>query len=431
MNSPTRALGAPLRAALVAYTAYEYLTLLRALRHDLPSPGQSGPAPAASAAGGRVHVLVPGIDEGPYAVRTAGAFRALADHDARTFVWFVMTRRETQVPATGELLEPLVADHDRVAVIEDPAASGNKASQLNFAVRRLREQGLLDDDDTVAVFDFDSQPRADLVPHVRAKLVGHDVVQVVPVPFGALAGPPHTELARRAVWVDATLHLRRSLGIERARLTRSRTPVQYAMGAGLFVGAAVLRRVGGFPYVDDIPLGYRLSATGSTFTTVPQVNPVDVPDTFRAVLGSMVFVSRGILSWTSVLLDADVRQQAPPRRLAELTWLGLHDTWEITLHPVVGVGLSVAAIRRPRRARTITALAFWALPVAEVVVLRHVREELSPGSLWDEQLMDVVPLALGRRFWRALGPVRLAVRAIGATLRRTELTFRPTERASA
>jgi hypothetical protein len=433
--------------AVAAHLAWETATLLRtcrtamtALEHP-PSPPRDdadGPSPT-------LHILVPALREQPYVQRTVTAFAAVRDACPYASVWFVTTDREQPAidgdKTTRKLLERALAGigSERMAVLHDPRPSGNKASQLNWAVARLdqrqRRAGTAEGQVWIGVFDFDSQPHSSTAAWVaaRADAGASEVIQVVPIGVTTLAGPPRSVFTRTVILTEALHHASRSLGVERWKLDQAasgrRMPL-YLVGAGMFVRRDALRAAGGFPFVDDVPLGYRLFLQGARFATVPVLNRVDLPDTIAAHLGSLKFIARGVVSWPSVL--AATRGCGATRRAdrIRLVALGVADTSEMTVYPWLAAALTPGLLRRGW-AHRILALGWWAFPIVQTVVMRRVMAgELDRGT-WRVPASALASASVARRFWRTIGVWRLGAGTARALLCGGEVTFAKVPRASA
>ncbi|MBC9717999.1 glycosyltransferase [Streptomyces sp. TRM66268-LWL] len=432
-------------SALAAHLVWEGTTLLRArqtARTALRRPGTPPTVPATAPA--VVHLLVPGLREQPYVPRTVAAFTAVRDAYPHAYIWFVTTAREEggpdAEPTTRELLEKELGAQDasRMAVIEDPRPVGNKASQLNWAVEHIDRISEVDERRAwIGVFDFDSQPPADLAAWVAATADGPDeepdVIQAVPVGTQCLAGPPASAAARAVIYSEALHQAVRSLGVERWKLDRATTGrrmPQYLVGAGMFLRRDVLRTAGGFPYVDDVPLGYRLFLHQARFTTVPVLNRVDLPDTVSAHLTSLKFIARGITSWPGVLRDSRRHRSVRALDRIRLAGLGITDTAEITVLPWLGAALTPYLLRSGWRGRALAA-AWWALPPLQSAVMCRLLADKLDAATWNVSPGALAGTSVGRRFWRTLGAWRLAGDAVRAAVSGQTIAYGKATRSAA
>lgn len=424
-------------AMIAAHLGWEVITLQRArvtARSALVTPPPPRQCWAESAP--VLHLLVPALAEQPYVQRTVQAFSAVRDAYPQVYVWFVTTAREQAPgngPTTNEVLDQVLARRKchRMGVLRDPRLTpGNKASQLNWAVDQLdRKDDITPGQVWVGVFDFDSQPHPDTAAWVadHALQRGSEVIQVVPIATTTLAGPPTNTTSRGLIFTEGLHHAARSLGVERWKLdqaTRGRRMPQYVVGAGLFVRRDALRTAGGFPFVDDVPLGYRLFLDRARFATVPVLNRVDLPDTVTAHLSSLKLIARGVSSWPSTLAHG-----ASTCDRLRLAMLGLADTAEITVYPWLVAAMTPALARRGWLGRLLV-MAWWTFPLAQTAVMRRVLAEQLDLQEWRVPGSLMVATSLSRRFWRTLGSWRLCAAVLSARLRGTPVAFTKAPRTS-
>ncbi|MGH3319269.1 MAG: glycosyltransferase [Streptosporangiaceae bacterium] len=422
--------------AVAAHLLWEIATLARTRRaaRTALAPPPAPPRLDADESAAVLHLLVPALAEQPYVRRTVAAFAAVRDAYPHAHVWFVTTTRE-QRPATDgmttrDALERALAgtDSERMEVLHDPSPAGNKASQLNWAVHRLdRRPDLLDDRAWVGVFDFDSQPHPDTAAWVaaRARRGRPEAIQVVPINVTTLTGPPANAFARAVILTEGLHHATRSLGVERWKLDRSeagRRMPQYLVGAGMFVRRDALRTAGGFPFVDDVPLGYRMFLDRARFATVPVLNRVDLPDTIAAHLESLKLIARGVISWVPVLGASRASRTVHGWDRFRLAGLGVADTAELTTYPWLAAILTPTLLRRSWSGR-ILAAAWWGFPIAQTAVMRHVLADELSSDTWRVPTPALAGVSIARRFWRTIGAWRLAVDAARARLRGGAVSF--------
>ncbi|WP_405889735.1 glycosyltransferase family 2 protein [Streptomyces sp. NBC_00133] len=445
MRHPLRNRARQLAVGAVAAQLVREAVTLRRARHTArtalaappPVPGQGGTATPPV-----LHVLVPGLGEQPYVSRTVAAFAAVRDAYPHAHIWFVTTAREQAPPDGRETTRAAVGrklreiDTQRMAVLEDPRPEGNKASQLNWAVEYIdQKMGGHGEQTWIGVFDFDSQPPPETAAWVAAtaRTSGAEAIQVVPIGTTTLAGPPKAALSRSVVFTEALHQAARSLGVERWKLDQAMTGrrmPQYLVGAGMFVRRDALRAVGGFPFVDDVPLGYRLFLEGARFATVPVLNRVDLPDTVTAHLGSLKFIARGITSWPSTLAATRTKTGVRGRDRLRLAALGVADTAEITVYPWLAAALTPSLLRGPWPGRLLVA-AWWGFPVAQTAVMRRVLADELDDSTWVVPPGTMAGSSVGRRFWRTVGAWRLVGDTLRSRLRGQSVTFAKSSRTTA
>lgn len=341
---------------------------------------------------------------------------------------------------TKEVIERSLAaiNPERMAILNDPSPAGNKASQLNWAVAQLDGDragtGAAEDRVWIGVFDFDSQPHPSTAAWVAALASARtaEAIQVVPLGTSTLASPPPGLLTRSVILTEALHHASRSLGVERWKLDQAdhgRRMPMYLVGAGMFIRRDSLRAAGGFPFVDDVPLGYRLFLRGARFTTVPVLNRVDLPDTIAAHLGSLKFIARGVVSWPSALAATRDREGACRTDRLRLAAMGIADTAEMTVYPWVAAALTPGLLRRGM-AHRVLAIAWWTFPIAQTAVMRRVLDQELDTATWHVPAPALIAASLARRFWRTSGAWRLAASTVRAWLSGGSVTFAKQPRAT-
>ena len=176
--------------------------------------------------------------------------------------------------------------------------NGNKSSQLNYAVNKIKEEVNNYQDVFISVFDFDSRPDVntfnDMAVVIKNK--NPDVIQQLPLNISNYGK------SSIIMMVYSLQHLVRSFAIEKMKiLISSLTPFkipQYMMGACMHIRLDVLLNNGCFPiFVDDLTLGYRLSIKSYRFSYLPNDNLCLIPNDLSGYLGSATLIFKGITTY--------------------------------------------------------------------------------------------------------------------------------------
>jgi len=139
-----------------------------------------------------------------------------------------------------------------------------KSMQLNFALETLMEEGVVSDNDYIAVYDFDARPAPETFDNffeiVSAEGGMPDIVQQPVLPVDAYE---RTSLVGQS---DSLLHVLHAYGREIFTWKYSaKVPLFlrkiffdiYCIGTGLFIRVEKLKKIDGFPMpVDDLPIGF-------------------------------------------------------------------------------------------------------------------------------------------------------------------------------
>lgn len=231
-------------------------------------------------------------------------------------------------PTTAHIAASLAAESPGPLAVHhahQPAVSGRKAGQLNFALDQLEDllaplgwtQAAIEDT-FIAVYDADAVPDvrtlqafASAAERHRARTGSYPALiqqQRLPLLARRPFPPGPVGLLLTEEWI---YQLRRSLGIELARLRLHQwlaaerlprfvkalgRPMIYGVGCGLAVHLPAIGRIGGFPEpMEDLGTGHRLSLLGAAFTA-SQVLVLDEPYTEPAGLTNLhalAFVASG------------------------------------------------------------------------------------------------------------------------------------------
>jgi hypothetical protein len=388
-------------------------------------------------------ILVPALYEQTVASRTVRIFGAVAA-SAPVRCVIVTSQREIVESCSGHETTQVVVRQEitkqgvPVELWNYPYVKGNKSSQLNWAVQRLRLMGgePIDPGNTyIGVFDFDSVPdQRSLVAVLRCERDKHTpVIQVVPLNLANISSLASRGIGSSACFAEAILHSSRSLGIEMWKLVGPRLSIKgvsrYAMGAGLFLRLDALDSAGGFPAaVDDIPLGYELSLRDFEFTTVPYFNYVAAHTSIAGVANSNVLIFSGVLSGIGVLRKCRKIYKVPLVNQARLVLSVANDTYEFTLYPIMGLALTGIEIGVRTTGLLVMVALYWLFPPLQfLLTLKAIRQVVRASDTRRPLLFPIV-LTLGRRYWRALGSWTYIYRAIRSIFGGTPVKFTKTTR---
>lgn len=196
-----------------------------------------------------------------------------------------------------------------------PKTNGNKSSQMNYAVEKIKEEYQINEEETyISVFDFDSKPALDTFENLNivAEYKNNpDAINQVPLCF-----KNYEEFSKDKSKVLLLLytfhHTIRSCAIEKAKLlicslTKYKVP-QYCMGACMHIKLSTLLENEKFPiFVDDLTLGYRLSIKGARFAYLPSYNYSLIPNRLYDYMNSAVLIFKGISTYITEIKKAKGR----------------------------------------------------------------------------------------------------------------------------
>ena len=187
-----------------------------------------------------------------------------------------------------------------------PKTNGNKSSQMNYALEKIKNE--CNDDIYISVFDFDSKPELNTFENLNKVYIKKnkpDVIQQVPLNIKNF----ETISKKNIIMIIYTFqHLVRSIAIEKLKLlicslTKLKVP-QYCMGACMHIKYNTLKENNFFPiFVDDLTLGYRLSIKGYRFAFLPTLNLSLIPNDIRGYVGSATLIFKGICTYLNEIFN--------------------------------------------------------------------------------------------------------------------------------
>ena len=185
-------------------------------------------------------------------------------------------------------------------LIHYPKEKGNKASQLNYAIKKITESS--NKDCYFVIFDFDSRPNTDFLITTNKTIELYnqpDLLQPIPF-FLKNAEKLSTNIKNTPIIIHGMEQSCRSGCIEiwNLMMNSCKLPLSpiYAMGACLCIKKSALIEQDYIPEpVDDLPLGFRYFINKKNFHLVPSIVLGDLPDTMKKVLNQSILIQKGNL----------------------------------------------------------------------------------------------------------------------------------------
>jgi cellulose synthase/poly-beta-1,6-N-acetylglucosamine synthase-like glycosyltransferase len=248
-------------------------------------------------------ILIPVLFESDILEKTTAYFRDVfvAGRDNVSVVFITAEKEKLAVLAPDDTIAVAkrMADGNRNFLhLHFPGRDGKMAHQLNYAVRRLIENGLIGEKTLIGIYNADSRPEPETIAWVGYQLESgpYRVFQQYGLYTGNLSNLER--LPNRSVLVAAALwQTRWSLGFEifnalkqrrfcRQSDRRLNNPFNYCIGHGLFVTKDIFLKTGGFNesfHNEDAFLGLQLCDMGETIVPVPYFDISESPDSVGAL----------------------------------------------------------------------------------------------------------------------------------------------------
>ncbi|MCA9460255.1 MAG: hypothetical protein KC550_06930, partial [Nanoarchaeota archaeon] len=188
-------------------------------------------------------------------------------------------------------------------IINYPGSTGNKSSQLNYALSYIKETySDLFKHSIIGIYDFDSKPDVRTFGWINENYSVDSnikVYQQIPLPILGL-NKDKKFFENYLLIIFHLLHIRRSLGVElnmhsNNNYNNNFSMLKYCMGAGLFINAKTLDDINGYPEpIDDIPLGYRISLKKIETEFIPFFNLVYSTNRIKFLIGQSRNIVHGL-----------------------------------------------------------------------------------------------------------------------------------------
>lgn len=257
------------------------------------------------------YVLLPGLREQKLVKDTIEYFNKMDYPKDKLHICIVTTERETfeysknniKVKTTRDISLELINNYEwqfDTLNIHYPNNVGNKASQLNYAIKQLMKGDNFSTNSYFAMFDFDSRPNFDYF-QLANKIIElkkmPDIVQSVPFFLSNI-----NEISKNAknfLCVDLAMEQAcRSSCIEIWNLMANSSKINlfplYAMGASLIVKTQTLIEQDYIPEpVDDLPLGFRYFINKKKFCYLPSLVFGDLPEKTKMFFNQSILIQKG------------------------------------------------------------------------------------------------------------------------------------------
>ena len=222
---------------------------------------------------------------------------------------------------------------------------GNKASQLNYALRELSKNQETLFGTYIGVYDADSRPTSDTLLHLLRVLAqeenrNHPWPVALQQPtlylgnFQEISWYLQLEALFQTRWVFG--HELRTLRASTRRLAQYLPPYAYCVGHGMFIRADFLQRTGGFPEPsEDVPLGHRLTFLGIPIHPLPVYDVCEVASRVSTLVRQSGFwCSNALLMWREYQRVKILGLPTKKERTLTLLMKGLGDFFSWMYYPL-------------------------------------------------------------------------------------------------
>ncbi|MBQ3494322.1 MAG: glycosyltransferase family 2 protein [Clostridia bacterium] len=258
------------------------------------------------------YVLLPGLREQALVKDTIEYFNKMNYPKDKLHICIVTTQRENfeyqkkniQTQTTQDLALKIIAEQNlnfETLNLHYPNNIGNKASQLNYAIKQILENYQTGDNCYFAMFDFDSRPDLNYFDLANKSIELNkqpDIVQSVP--FFLYNIKEISQNPKHFVSVNFAMEQACRSGcveiwnlLANAKRSIALFPL-YAMGASLIVKKQTLIEQDYIPEpVDDLPLGFRYFINKKRFCYLPSIVLGDLPEKPKMFFNQAILIQKG------------------------------------------------------------------------------------------------------------------------------------------
>lgn len=221
----------------------------------------------------RIHIIIPIFNEEKIIDKTLKYFKKINYPFLKIYI--VTTKKEKELDETINKLSKYLGS-DKVYHIHYPFSIGDKASQINFAVKNIK----IKEEDYIAIYDVDSRPEKNTFWYVGSDSQDSDIYQQFSLYFKDFNKIPYISKA------GSFLQTRWSFGYELKKAINN-SPLVYCIGHGLFIKKKVFDDLGGFPedsLAEDLSFGYWASSNGVKIKPIPFFDNAEYAPDFKSAV---------------------------------------------------------------------------------------------------------------------------------------------------
>ncbi len=252
---------------------------------------------------GKIYILIPVLYEADILEDTINYFSEnfLEKLDDIVLV-IVTTEKEKSITGSGsntiDVAENLASKYHKITRIHFPERNGKMAHQLNYAVRRLIDDGdLINGNDLIAFYNADSRPEKETFDWVQEKFKEgtYSVFQQYGCYLENISYIDHVSWSS-ALLSGSLWQTRWAIGFEiynaikqlkfmrKSKVFNLNYPLNYCIGHGLFITRDLFEKIGGFnekTHNEDANMGLQLSDLQEVIMPIPYFDISESPDTLR------------------------------------------------------------------------------------------------------------------------------------------------------
>lgn len=383
-----------------------------------------------------IYVLLPALKEQKIIKSTIDWFKKMKYKGNIKYIIITTEKEENEYKVnnikektTSELTKKYLKEikDKRFIHIHYPKINGNKSSQMNYAIEKIKEEVKDLDNTYISVFDFDSRPDKNTFNELNKVAQNRnkpDEIQQIPLTIRNYA-----ETSKKSIimTIYSLQHMVRSLVIEKFKFqiyTLFKIDIsKYFMGACMHLKLSTLIEHGLFPiFVDDLTLGYRYSIHKKRCEYLYTSNYALIPNNLKGYLGSYTLIFKGVLTFINEI------KQTKKHIIGkiDLALAGVANLLEICVIPYMFILYYIYAIITGKL--TIFTLITILIPIlwslSSYIVLKE------NGIKNDKKINSLLAILLSGLwfFFIPMGSIKYTLKKLNSIIFKKEIIYSKTER---
>lgn len=383
-----------------------------------------------------IYVLLPALKEQKIVKNTIDWFKKMKYKGNIKYIIITTEKEENEYKinnikenTTSEITKKYLKEINdkRFIHIHYPKINGNKSSQMNYAIEKIKNEVKDLDNTYISVFDFDSRPDKNTFNELNKVAQNKnkpDEIQQIPLTIRN-----YVETSKKSIimTIYSLQHMVRSLAIEKFKFqmyTLFKVDIgKYFMGACMHLKLSTLIEHGLFPiFVDDLTLGYRYSIHKRRCEYLYTSNYSLIPNDLKGYFGSSTLIFKGILTFISEI------KQTKNHFLSKinLALVGIANLLEFCVIPYMFVIYYIYAIITHKLTKftliTILIPILWSLSSYIVLKINGIKN--------DNKIKSLLAIFLSGLWFlfRPMGFIKYALKKLNSIIFKKEITYSKTER---
>lgn len=253
-------------------------------------------------------LLIPVLDEQSAVPKAISRLDKISYPAKKLKIVFITTAKEKKIPnipTTKQVLRKILPSDKGFISLHYPHASGVKADQLNWAIRKLEKENRIKRDTIIGVYDIDSAFSPNSLQLVSKTVIDTNA-NVFQQPSLYFRNWKHLSwLAKSSALYQTTYGFYYEIPMWR-NSQKTFGPMIYCNGHGMFVRHSFLKRVGYFPTpIEDTRFGHFCAFVGERVELIPLLDDCETtPSLSQRIKQASVWFS-GDVQYLSAYKDSE------------------------------------------------------------------------------------------------------------------------------